>query len=162
MRVVVWIAEDTWEGCVDQARALVRADDHVTLLHVSPSDVEAIAGGGGARLLGRRPPPPPGPPLRVIAAEEAEALLESAQTRLGRAADVTARRGWIEREVLEACAQVNAELLVLARDGRLRPAPDSLGPRTRFVLDHAPCQVLLVWPQAPPGLDAIHWPPHLR
>lgn len=162
MRVVIWIAEDTWEGCVDQARALLSADEQVTLLHVSPSDVEAIAGGGGARLLGRRPPPPPGPPLRVIAAEEAEALLESAQARLGRYADVVARRGRIEREVLEACAQAEAELLILARDGRLRLAPDSLGPRTRFVLDHAPCQVALVWPQAPPGLDAIHWPPHLR
>ena len=162
MRAVVWIAEDTWEGCVDHARALLRADDEVTLLHVSPSDVEAMAGGGAGRLLGRRPPPPPGPPLRVIAAEEAEALLESAQLRLGRAARVEARRGRVEREVLEACAQANAELLILARDGRLRLAPDSLGPRTRFVLDHAPCQVLLVWPETPPGLESIHWPPHLR
>ena len=77
----------------------------MTLLHVSPADVEEIAAGGGARLLGRRPPPPPGPPLRVVAAEEAEALLESAQARLARAAQLVARRGRIEREVLEACAQ---------------------------------------------------------
>ncbi len=160
MRALVWIAEDTWEGCVDHARALLPPGADVTLLHVAPSDVEDLAAGGGARLLGRRPPPPPGRQLRAIAAEEAAALLDSARDRLGRAAQLESRRGRIEREVLDACA--GADLLVLARDGRLRLGPDSLGPRTRFVLDHAGCQVLLVWADEPPGLDTIHWPPHLR
>jgi nucleotide-binding universal stress UspA family protein len=73
---------------------------------------------------------------------------------------LSARRGKIEREVLEACA--GADLLVLARDGERRLEPKSIGPRTRFVLDHAPCQVLLVWPEDPPSLDAIKLPPHLR
>ncbi|MFD5466969.1 hypothetical protein ACFWIQ_29700 [Kitasatospora sp. NPDC127059] len=27
------------------------------------------------------------------------------------------------------------------------PGPHSLGPATRFVVDHAPCAVLLVWPE---------------
>jgi nucleotide-binding universal stress UspA family protein len=160
MRVVVWIAEDTWEGCVDGARAVIPEDAEVTLLHVAPSDVEALASHGGARLLGRRPPPPPGPPLRAIAEEEAIALLQAARARLGRGAEVIARRGKIEREVLEAC--VGADLLVLARDGEPRLEPKSVGPRTRFVLDHAPCQVLLLWPEAPPSLDTIKLPPHLR
>jgi len=41
------------------------------------------------------------------------------------------------------------DLLVLARDGdRSRAGPASLGPGARFVVDHAPCQVLLVWPGA--------------
>jgi nucleotide-binding universal stress UspA family protein len=40
----------------------------------------------------------------------------------------------------------DADLLVLARDGeRDRPGPRSIGHATRFVLDHAPCDVLLVW-----------------
>ncbi|HKO25953.1 MAG TPA: universal stress protein [Solirubrobacteraceae bacterium] len=160
MRVVVWIAEDTWEGCVDCAGTLVPEDAEITLLHVAPSDVEALASHGGARLLGRRPPPPPGPPLRAIAEEEARALLEAAHGRLGRPAETLARRGKIEREVLEACA--GADLLVLARDGERRLEPKSVGPRTRFVLDHAPCQVLLVWPEAAPSLDTIKLPPHLR
>jgi hypothetical protein len=34
---------------------------------------------------------------------------------------------------------------VLARDGEARVGPHSLGPRTRFVVDHAACQVLVVW-----------------
>jgi nucleotide-binding universal stress UspA family protein len=160
MRALVWIAEDTWEGCVEQARALLPADADVTLLHVAPSDVEEIAAGGPARLLGRRPPPPPGPPLRAIAAGEAEALLAQARARLGRDVQLDSRRGRVEREVLDACA--GADMLLLARDGRPRLGPDSLGPRTRFVLDHAPCQVLLVWSDAPPGLDTIRFPPHLR
>ncbi len=145
MRVVIWIAEDTWEGCVDRAGALLAQGADVTLLHVAPTDVEELAGHGGARLLGRHPPPPPGPPLRAIAEAEAQALLEAAQARLARPAETVARRGKIEREVLEACA--GADLLVLARDGEPRLGPKSLGPRTRFVLDHAPCQVLLVWPE---------------
>ncbi len=160
MRVVIWIAEDTWEGCVDRARALLAEDAEVTLLHVAPSDVEALASHGERRLLGRHPPPPPGPPLRTIAEEEAQALLEAARDRFARPAEVLARRGKIEREVLEVSA--GADLLVLARDGERRLEPKSLGPRTRFVLDHAPCEVLLVWPGAPPGLETIKLPPHLR
>lgn len=156
MRVVVWIAEDTWEGCVDQARALLPADATITLLHVAPTDVEALASHAGARLLGRHPPPPPGPPLRAIAEEEALALLKAARGRLARPAEIVTRRGKIEREVLEACA--GADLLVLARDGEPRLEPRSIGPRTRFVLDHAPCQALLVWPEPPPGLDTIRRP----
>ena len=145
MHAVVWISEDTWEACVDQARALLPETAEVTLLHVAPTDLEDLASHGGARLLGRHPPPPPGPPLRAIADEEAQALLEEAQTRFERPARTVARRGRIEREVAEACA--GADLLVLARDGELRLGPKSLGPRTRFALDHAPCQVLLVWPE---------------
>jgi nucleotide-binding universal stress UspA family protein len=38
-------------------------------------------------------------------------------------------------------------MLVCVRDGAPGlPGPDSLGPVTRFVVDHAPCGVLLVWP----------------
>jgi nucleotide-binding universal stress UspA family protein len=159
MRAVVWISEDTWEACVDQARALVPADAEVTLLHVAPTDVEDLASQGGSRLLGRHPPPSPGPPLRAIAEEEAQALIEEALKRFARPATTAARRGKIEREVLEA--SVGADLLVITRDGEARLGPKSLGPRTRFVLDHAPCQVLLVWPEQPPGIDTIPLPPHL-
>ena len=143
MRAVVWISESTWEACVDHARELVPDDAEVTLLHVAPADVEDVAARGAARLMCRRPSPPPGPPLRAIAAEEAQALLESARSRLGRAAQLDSRRGRVEREVVQACA--SADLLVAARDGEPRVGPKSLGPHTRFVVDHAPCQVLLVW-----------------
>ncbi len=160
MRVVVWISEDTWEACVNWARELLPEDADVTLLHVAPADVEELASHPGARLLGRHPPPPPGPPVRAIADEEAHALLEAAKRRFARPAHTEARRGKVEREVVQACA--GADLLVLARGGELRLGPKSLGPRTRFALDHAPCQVLLVWPEEPPGIETIPPPPKRR
>jgi len=162
MRAIIWISESTWEACVGQAQALVPADAEVTLLHVAPSDVEDVVARGAGRLMGRRPPPPPGPPLRAIAAEEAQALLEAAQSRLRRPAQLHARRGRIEHEVVDACA--DADLLVMARDGESRVGPKSLGPHARFVVDHAPCPLLLVWagkPAAgPPRPDRRHHPPH--
>ena len=64
-------------------------------------------------------------------------------------------RGRVEREVVRAVAQ-GVDLLVVARDGdRSRLGPHSLGPATRFVVDHAPCAVLLVWPDEPPGVGSI-------
>jgi nucleotide-binding universal stress UspA family protein len=86
---------------------------------------------------------PPGPPLEAIADEAAHALLEDAAARFGRPAQQLARRGRVEHEVVAAVA--DADLLILARDGERRPGPKSLGPRARFVVDHAPCRVLLVW-----------------
>ncbi|MGD0344824.1 MAG: universal stress protein, partial [Acidimicrobiales bacterium] len=37
--------------------------------------------------------------------------------------------------------------------------PHSLGPATRFIVDHAPCPVLLVWPDEAPGIESIPPPP---
>jgi hypothetical protein len=49
---------------------------------------------------------------------------------------------------------------VLARDGdRTRLGPHSLGPHSRFIVDHAPCPVLLVWPEPPPGPSTLPPPP---
>ncbi|KUL39140.1 hypothetical protein ADL15_10150 [Actinoplanes awajinensis subsp. mycoplanecinus] len=74
-----------------------------------------------------------------------EALMAAAGERLGRDAAPVFRRGRVEREVVEACAGM--DLLVVARDGDVRRAgPKSLGPASRYVVDHAPCRVLLVWP----------------
>ena len=157
MRAVLWITEDTWEACVDQAAAILPGDADVILLHVSPGDVEELAGRGGPRLLGRHPPPLPGPPLRVIAEDEAQELLGEARTRLNRAAQTISRRGRVEREVVAACD--GADLLILARDGERRLGPKSLAKHTRFVVDHAPCQVLLVWAEPPPATDTIPPPP---
>jgi nucleotide-binding universal stress UspA family protein len=85
-------------------------------------------------------------------------LLDAAETRLGRPTKRAARHGRPERDVVAVCA--DAGLLVLARDGDLsRVEPRSLGPHTRFVIDHAPCQVLLVWPEQPPALTTMPPPP---
>jgi hypothetical protein len=58
-------------------------------------------------------------------------------------------------------ASARADLLILARDGdQTRLGPKSLGKTARFVVDHAACPVLLVWPGAPPGVATIPPPPH--
>ncbi|MEV8509310.1 universal stress protein [Actinoplanes sp. NPDC051475] len=143
---MVWLDEGTWEACVDAAREL---GGDITLLHVIDVGTEAALS-GSAGLLGR-----------VAGADPAE-LLGAAENRLLRAAverlDRTARtltlRGRPEREVVAACA--GADVLILARDGdRSRLGPRSLGHRTRFVVDHAPCRIFLVWPEAPPRIGSI-------
>jgi nucleotide-binding universal stress UspA family protein len=140
VRAVVWIVEGTWEAAVDAAPP----EASVTLLHVA-GEAEAFARGHRHGLLGRHPPAPPKPdPVTVASEEEARELLADAAARLGRDAELVARRGRAEQEVLAALD--GADLLVLARDGdRSRPGPKSVGHATRFVLDHAPCDVLLVW-----------------
>jgi nucleotide-binding universal stress UspA family protein len=160
MRALIWITETSWQACVDQAHALLPADADATLLHVAASDIEYLAGHPGPGRLGRHRPPHPAPPVREIAEAEAQALLQRARERFGREAAVDARRGRIEREVLEAAE--GFDILVLARDGEPRREPKSIGHYARFVSDHAGCPVLLVWSQPPPGLDDMHWPPHLR
>ncbi len=160
MRAVIWICEGSWEGCVDHARELLPAGADVTLLHVAPSDVEELAAHPGPGLLGRHHHPPPGTAIHAISESEAQSLLQSARERLGRPATLDSRRGRVEREVVEACE--GADLLVLARDGKPRRDPKSLGRWSRFVVDHAGCAVLLVWPGEPPGPESLHWPPHLR
>jgi nucleotide-binding universal stress UspA family protein len=53
-------------------------------------------------------------------------------------------------------AAQDADLLVAARDGdRSRLGPASLGSVTRFVVDHAPCPVLLVWPEPAPPVGSM-------
>ena len=156
MRALIWIVEDTWEATVDEAADLLPAGADVTLLHVASAGPEAVAGGARNGLLGRRRPDPDAP-YRAIADAAAADLLQDARDRLGRDAELVARRGRVEREVVAAAE--DCDLLVLARDGdHERLGPHSLAPPARFVVDHAPCRVLLVWPDAPPPVDTI--PPH--
>ena len=159
MRALVWIIEDTWQATIDDARALLPSDAEITLLHVASTEPETVARGARGGLLGRHPPPPVAPELDTISEAAARELLDDALGRLGRAATVESRRGRVEREVVAAAEHV--DLLVLARDGdRKRLGPRSLGPATRFVIDHAPCQVLLIWPDTAPELTTIPPPPH--
>jgi nucleotide-binding universal stress UspA family protein len=146
MRVLVWLVENSWEATIDGAAALIPERAEVTLLYVVTGEAEEVMQGARAGLLGRHPPRPPDePPLGSISEEAADELLRDARSRLGRAAEVTIRHGRIEREVVAAARE--ADLLVLARRGEHEhPGPKSIGHGARFVLDHAPCAVLLVWP----------------
>ena len=96
--------------------------------------------------------------MDALSTEAVTALLERAAQRLGRPARIEQRSGRVEREVVAAAD--GAAVLICARDGdRSRLGPRSLGPATRFVVDHVPCPVLLVWPGEAPGVDSIPPPP---
>jgi nucleotide-binding universal stress UspA family protein len=160
MRALVWIVEDTWQATVAEAAAFLPADADVTLLHVASTEAEAVAHAARHGLLGRHLPPHGAhEPLRAISERAAEELLAEAETHLGRPARREARRGRAEREVVAAAERM--DVLVLARDGdHERLGPRSLGPAARFVVDHAPCRVLLVWPDVAPAVSTIPAPPH--
>jgi nucleotide-binding universal stress UspA family protein len=132
-RVLVWIAPAGWEACVDAALAL--PDAEITLIQVA----EEPPGPPGG-LLGRHRPPPR---HHHHDAEPVDDLLDDAAERLGRDAPRLSPPGRPEQAVVEAAADY--DLLVVSRTN-LRPGPHSLGHATRFVVDHAPCALLLVWP----------------
>lgn len=123
----------------------------VTPTYTTPLDTVGAVGRGG-----RRPDPGDAVEAATLAAE-AE-LFAAAEARLGRAATRESRRGRPEREAIAAAE--DADPLVVARDGdHSRLGPHSLGRATRFVVDHAPCRVLIIWPDEPPGVDTIPAPP---
>jgi nucleotide-binding universal stress UspA family protein len=157
--VIAWIVEGTWPACVDAARSYPPDNAEITLLHVTASEVPGAARGAYAGLLGRaRPERDPGTRLEHLAAASAGQLLDAAAERLGRPCTRSERVGRVEREVVAAAE--GAGLLILARDGdRARLGPRSLGPASRFIVDHAPCPVLLVWPEPAPSVDTIPPPP---
>ena len=159
MTVIAWIVEGTWPACVDAAGIYAPEGTEIILLHVTGRDVPGAAYGAYAGLLGRgRPERDPGTRLQQLAAASAQQLLGAAAERLGRPCTRLERSGRIEREVVAAAE--GADLLILARDGdRTRLGPRSLSPASRFVVDHAPCPVLLVWPETTPGIATIPPPP---
>jgi nucleotide-binding universal stress UspA family protein len=126
----------------------------LALLHVAGGEV-AAARGALAGLLGRGRR---GASLDALSADAIAGLLDQAARRFGRPARTEQRTGRVEREVVAAAD--GASVLICARDGdRSRLGPRSLGPATRFVVDHVPCPVLLVWPGEAPGADSIPPPP---
>jgi nucleotide-binding universal stress UspA family protein len=156
--VIIWIAEGTWRAAVDAAARLAPPEAPVTLLHVTPAELPEAAHGAYLGLFGRgQPARDPGQRIAALATTSAGDLLGAAARRLGRPCDRMERRGIPEREVVTAVA--DAGLLIMARDGdRSRLGPKSLGKTVRFVLDHAPCPVLLVWPETAPDLTTIPMP----
>jgi nucleotide-binding universal stress UspA family protein len=155
--VVIWVSEGTWRASVDAALSLSPAGATFTLLHVTAAEVADAAHGAYLGLLGRS-----GRDRRAgldeLAAASAADLLEAAARRLGRRCQRLEVQGNTERAVVAASA--GADLLVMARDGdRSRLGPKSLGKAARFVVDHAACPVLLVWPESAPDLGTIPPPP---
>lgn len=160
--VVAWITEGSWPAVVDATRVYAPADAEIVLLHVTDPVVPDVAHAAYAGLLGRgRRENDPGTRLERLGATSAADLLHAAADRLARPCTSRQRTGNPEREVIAAADGTG--LLILARDGdQARLGPKTLGRTSRFILDHAPCPVLLVWPSPAPGLDTIPPPPPHR
>ena len=159
MNILIWLSEGTWEACVDAAADLSQPDTRFTLLHVIDPRIGHAVRAAHSGLMGRaRPGADPAAAIDQAAAAAQAALLTAAQQRLRRPATHHGRHGHTEREVIIACE--STDLLIMARDaGHTRPGPHSIGPAARFVLDHAPCRVLLVWPDEPTGRTPLPHPP---
>ncbi len=158
MRITVWVREGTWPACVDAARDLAGEQPaEFTLIHVMEESPGAPDSGAGS-LMGRRRRRRAAEEIDQVSRESAETMLERARERLEREATTRLESGLPER-VVTAAADA-ADYLVLGRDGdRSRLGPNSLGKHTRFVVDHAPCRVLLIWPEEAPELGSIPPPP---
>jgi nucleotide-binding universal stress UspA family protein len=158
-KILVWVSEETWQAAVDAVAELAPEPSSVTLLHVTPTDPPDLAHAAYLGLFGRGAAArDPRPRMADVSATSAAELLEAAAQRLGRPCERIARTGRTEREVVAAAA--GADLLIMARDGdRSRLGPKSLGRDTRFAVDHAPCPVLLVWPEPAPAVETIPPPP---
>ncbi len=167
-QILVWITDQTWRAAVDAVAELAPEPSSVTLLHVTSSEPPDVAHAAYLGLLGRGPAGrDPRARIARISASSAAELLDAAAERLGRPCERIARTGRVERAVVAAAE--GADLLIMARDGdRSRLGPKSLGKETRFAVDHAPCPVLLVWPEPAPTVGTIpppppnppHHPPH--
>jgi nucleotide-binding universal stress UspA family protein len=143
---------------VDAALNLAPAGAEFTLLHVTPAAVTDAAHGAYLGLFGRGGRDP-GTKVAELAAASAADLLAAAAGRLGSRCERLEIQGQAERAVVRAAA--DADLLVMARDGdQSRLGPKSLGRAARFIVDHAACPVLLVWPESAPGVGTLPPPPH--
>ena len=156
--VYIWVTEGTWRASVDAALNLAPAGAEFTLLHVTPAAVTDAAHGAYLGLFGRGGRDP-GTKVAELAAASAADLLAAAADRLGSRCARLEIQGQAERAVVRAAA--DADLLVMARDGdQSRLGPKSLGRAARFIVDHAACPVLLVWPESAPGVGTLPPPPH--
>jgi len=159
MKITVWLTEGTWPDCVDAARDLAEAGDaEITLLVVREQSDEDRRSKGFGSLMGRGPHKRMADEMVTLTQQAAETMLSEAERRLGLPATTSLETGLTERVVTAAAQHV--DYLIVGRDGdRSRLGPHSLGKHTRFVIDHAPCRVLVIWPGTAPDIGSIPPPP---
>lgn len=153
MKVLVWVAPGTWPAVIAAARRRPAADEIVL---VAVDDASVVPQGPLLGLMGRGWPT--AEPASQASTEAAQALLDQASMRLERPCQALLLTGATERVVTAVAA--SADWFIIARDGdRSRLGPHSLGREARFIIDHAPCTVELIWPENAPGLSTIPPPP---
>ena len=106
----------------------------------------------------RPPAPPPAREKQMLEVEQTSAreiIDEVLRTLPG--AEVFQREGRPEREIVNTAAEWRADLIIVCPRAEYRDknqiGPKSVGHVARFVLDHAPCPVLLIRP-----LNRDHFP----
>lgn len=131
---------------------LTTSDRTIGLLYVTDAGPQADLERQRERFL-RPPGLPPARREQMRQAEVASAqgiLVEGGRAFPG--AERIHRTGRPEREIVNAAAEWNADLILICPrtnyDDKPIIGPKSVGHVARFVLDHAPCPVLLVRPQA--------------
>jgi nucleotide-binding universal stress UspA family protein len=140
----------------------VGTEHELRLLHVIDSGprhaLDEFLHGPGPLRRPRPPPPPPPPgraqPLGPVDQAEAEAgaaILEEARREAERAGtrfSAQVERGRPEQVIVQIAQQLRCDLIAIQASegaaGRPRLGPRSVGHTARFVLDHAPCDVLLL------------------
>lgn len=137
---------------VRKATAMLSAREPLTLgvLYVIDTRPREDIGRTRERFL-RRPSPPASreQDMRRTEAGAAHEILAEGLRHLP-GAEALERQGRPEREIVNVAAEWQADLVIVdARaeyDGKPAIGPKSVGHVARFVLDHAPCPVLLVRP----------------
>ena len=127
----------------------------IGVLYVTDTGPQEELGRHRERFL--RPPQPPLPRREQMRqAEEASAqeILEEGKHYLV-GAETLRRVGRPEREIVNGAAEWHADVIVICsrspQGGGPQLGPKSVGHVARFVLDHAPCPVLLVRPLSSAG-----------
>lgn len=126
------------------------ADLTIGLLYVTDIGPREDMGRQRERFFRPTPPPPPRQEqMRQAESMAAQDVLEEGVRYLSGAAKLQ-RSGQPEREIVNCAAEWNADLIVICprspSHGGPPLGPKSIGHVARFVLDHAPCPVLLVRP----------------
>ena len=153
MTRVLYCLDGTNVVQIGQAKAMLATESQTAgILFVIDSGPREDIGRARERFL-RRPGPPPLREEEMRQTENATAkdILEEGLLHLPDA-EILERQGRPEREIVNCAAEWRADLLVICPRAQYgaKPGvgPKSVGHVARFVLDHAPCPVLLVRPRA--------------
>lgn len=155
MRILCCVDGTNIEQVSRAVGALLRASTRtIGVLYVTDTGPEVQMERHRERFL--RPPHPPLPrreQMRQAEQASAQEILEEGSRFLG-GAELLRRIGRPEREIVQAAVEWQADVIVICsrspQGGGPPLGPKSVGHVARFVLDHAPCPVLLVRPLSSP------------
>jgi nucleotide-binding universal stress UspA family protein len=153
MRVLCCL-DGTNVGQVSKATEMLLAAEPPTfgLLFVTDSGPRQDIGHVRERFLRHPGPPPPREEeMRQAEKSSAQDILNEGLSHFP-GAETLQREGRPEREIVNVAAEWQADLVIVCPQAKYgdtpRIGPKSVGHVARFVIDHAPCPVLLVRPLA--------------